>query len=72
MVLLCEWDMDVPSQISGQMCHKLFVKVLSFQVLTFHLEPDLESFKLIFLLFFSGGIFWPFFAFFVVEVVTLL
>ena len=45
--------MDGPSQMSGEMCHKLLVKVLSFQVVTCHLEPDLETFKLI--IFFVGG-----------------
>ena len=44
--------MDGPSQMSGEMCHKLLVKVLSFQVVTCHLEPDLESFKLIIFLYF--------------------
>ena len=39
--------MDGPSQMSGEMCHKLLVKVLSFQVVTCHLEPDFEPFKLI-------------------------
>ena len=51
-VLPCGWDMDGPSQMSGEMCHKLLVKVLSFQVVTCHLEPDLESFKLIIFFFF--------------------
>ena len=45
--------MDGPSQMSGEMCHKLLVKVLSFQVVTCHLEPDLETFK--FNIFFVGG-----------------
>ena len=48
--------MDGPSQMSGEMCHKLLVKVLSFQVVTCHLEPDLETFKLI-IFFVGGGIF---------------
>ena len=52
-VLPCGWDMDGPSQMSGEMCHKLLVKVLSFQVVTCHLEPDLETFK--FIIFFVGG-----------------
>ena len=65
--------MDGPSQMSGEMCHKLFVKVLSFQVVTYHLEPDLESIKLInFYFFFRGAFFGHFFAFFVFEGFTLL
>ena len=48
--------MDGPSQMSGEMCHKLLVKVLSFQVVTCHLEPHLETFKLVIFNFF-GGIF---------------
>ena len=60
--------MDGPSQMSGEMCHKLLVKVLSFQVVTCHLEPDLETFKLVIFFLFLFGIFLDIFlAFFFLK-----
>ena len=56
--------MDGPSQMSGEMCHKLLGKVLSFQVVTCHFEPKLETFKLIIVFLERGHFFGHFFSIF--------